>query len=111
MTEQLLNGSDVIPCVEQMGGERVAQRVNARRFVDPGQPNRLLKGLLQAVLVEVMPPGDSGAGIFGKRRGRENILSSPFQVCGWIFPVEREGKVNAGDPRHSVILVDQFHPG
>lgn len=78
MAEQLLNGPDVISCVEQVGCEGVAQRMNACGFVDPGQPDRLLKGLLQTVLVKVMPTGDSGAGIFGKRRGGEDILPSPF---------------------------------
>jgi hypothetical protein len=54
MAEQLLHGADVGAGLQQMGGERMAQRVHGGRLGDPGGTDRRLEVPLQALLVEVM---------------------------------------------------------
>ena len=46
VAEQLLHGADVMAGLEEMRGERVAQRVCAYRFHDTGEAARFLKALL-----------------------------------------------------------------
>ena len=54
MAEQLLHGADVGAGLQQVGGERMAQRVHGRRLGDAGGAHRRLEVALQALLVEVM---------------------------------------------------------
>gem|GEM_PF-4735222 len=54
VTEQLLNGTDVVVRLQQMGGETVPEGVAADPLDDPAAPRSLLHGTLQSALVQVM---------------------------------------------------------
>jgi hypothetical protein len=61
MAEQLLDCSDVVAVLQQVSGERVPQRMAARRLCDSSVTQRLLYGALDDGLMEMMTaplPGD-----------------------------------------------------
>ena len=64
MTEQFLNGADVVVVLEEMGSEGVPKRVGSNAFVYFGKTSRLFDRLLNSGFVQVMPPGDVGARFF-----------------------------------------------
>ena len=55
MTEQLLDGADVVTVLEQVGRERVPERVTARMLRDPGTEHGLPDGALEDGFVQVVP--------------------------------------------------------
>src|SRR5262245_36221587 len=63
MPEQLLDGADVVPSLEQMRREAVAQRVRADGLDDAGVPAGLADGTLNDGFVLMVAPGLPGAGI------------------------------------------------
>jgi len=63
MTEQLLNGADVVTTFEQMRRETVAQRMATRAFDEPRFAHGLLHGALNRGLAEVVPPHHAAARI------------------------------------------------
>jgi len=56
VAEQLLHSTNIVPCLQQMGGERVTQRVTTGVLGDTRRPHRLAKGALNDRLVQMMPP-------------------------------------------------------
>ena len=54
MAQQFLYRSDVVPILQQMGGERVPEGVASRALGDPGPPNGIPDGALDGRLVQMM---------------------------------------------------------
>jgi hypothetical protein len=61
VSEQFLNGANVLSFLKQMRGERVAQGVRAGVFVDAGFIKRLFERFLQPRRRQMMPAESSGA--------------------------------------------------
>ena len=60
MTQQFLDGPQVIAAFQQVGGERVAEGVAARRLCDARLLDRGAEGALQHALVQVVAEAAAG---------------------------------------------------
>lgn len=103
--QKLLNGSDVRPVLQKVGGEGVTQRVTGGTFFNARRVDRLFHGALHRGVGAVVASGCVAPGILGERRGRKHILPGPF---GWrprILLGEGLGEVYAADPVRTVFLI------
>lgn len=69
MTEELLDGSDIVAVLEQVGGERMAERVAGRPLRDAGPLDGVPHGPLEDGLVKVMAPTLAGNAFHVEPRG------------------------------------------
>ena len=95
MAEQLLYGANVVAALQQVGGERMAQRVRRGGLLDTGAFECSLEGALDALILDVMALRGTAARIdrqLGMRKHPE-----PCPRCGGagIFAIERVGHVDA----------------
>ena len=81
MAEELLNGSDVVPVLDQTGGEGVPERLAGRALGESGFAHCHLDRLLQKRFAEVVPATLAGFSISVDPRGREDLLPSTFPVA------------------------------
>src|SRR6266550_4839539 len=79
MAQQLLHRPDVGPRLEQMRGERMAQRVTGRPLRDPRTAHRLPHGTLNGRFVQMMAPLFPGAGITLRPQRRKHPLPRPLR--------------------------------
>jgi hypothetical protein len=89
MAEQLLHGEDVITRFQQVGGERMAQRVRRRRLSDRGVAQRLSHGALKRLIAEMMPANDATSRIDRAVFGGKHELPGPFATGVGIFVRKR----------------------
>jgi hypothetical protein len=69
MPEQILHRSDVVPRLQQVGGERVPQRVRRGLFGDAGLRHSAFERALKGLIEQVMAAKNAAA-----RIGREGGL-------------------------------------
>jgi len=74
VTQELLDRPNIIAIFDQVGGERVPERVAARRPRDSDVAHRLLHGSLHHGLVQVMTPLDMRPRVVTPMVGREDPL-------------------------------------
>jgi len=99
VAQQFLNGPDVIAVLEQMGGERVPERVAGSRFHQARPADGLLDGPLQDNLVEVVPSALAGISLYVDTRCGEDPMPSPFPARAWVLPRQSIGQFHpAGAP-------------
>jgi hypothetical protein len=55
MTEEFLDGPDVVPVLKEMCSERMAERVASGRLSDPSFAGGFLDGLLNDGFMQMMP--------------------------------------------------------
>ena len=77
VSEEILDGADVVAGFEQVGGERMAQRVAGGAFGQAGGSGGAGHGALQAGGAEVMPGEAAGARIASEAAGGEDELPAP----------------------------------
>src|SRR5262245_57670525 len=92
--QQLLHGSDVVPVLQQVGRERMAEGVRRRPLCKASFPDRRFHLPLDHRLVQVVPPFLAGRPIHIQTRGREDPLPRPLATRIRILPGERGGKLN-----------------
>ena len=80
MTEELLNGTDVVSGFKQMRGETVSEGVAACRFSDSGCSDGQFDRVLKIFFRNVMPAQLARARVEGRLCGGKEIL--PDQVAG-----------------------------
>ena len=81
MAEELLNGSDVVPVLDQTGGEGVPERLAGRALGESGFAHCHLDRLLPKRFVEVVPAALAGLLIDIDPREREDPAPSTFPVA------------------------------
>lgn len=94
MPQEFLDRPDVVAVLQQVGGERVPERMAARRFGNAGPAHSLLHRPLHDRLVEVMPAALTGSGIDVGPRGREDPLPSPLPPGHRVLAGECAGEFN-----------------
>jgi hypothetical protein len=77
VAQQLLDGADVVPLLEEVGGERVPEGVAAGGLGQPGLRDRLLHRLLHGRLVQMVAADGAGARIAAGR-------STPQALPPWV---------------------------
>jgi len=108
VTEQLLHGTNVVPILQEVRGERVPQRVAGGTFVNLRLPNGLLHHPLDGALVNVMPIRTTVAAITIVTFGCEHPLPSPFSLSVGVFPRKRRRKANASLTFGDCVVVIPF---
>ena len=81
MAEEFLNGSDVVPVFQQVGGKGMPERMAGRALGESGFADCHLDRLLQKRFAEVVPATLAGFSISVDPRGREDLLPSTFPVA------------------------------
>ncbi len=109
MTEEFLDGADVVAGFEQVGGEGVAEGVGTDGFDDPGGFGSGAHGLLHGTFVEVVAAQEAAAGIFGYPVGREDILPPPLRAGVGVFARQRVGEIDAAGAACQIFHVPLLH--
>ena len=63
MSEEFLNGADIVACFQQMSGEAMAEGMTTDGLVGLGSQDCLMDRLLKATLVSVMASNLAGSGV------------------------------------------------
>jgi hypothetical protein len=100
--EEFLNGADVVPVLEQMGGEGVTQGVGRGALRDPDPSHCPFDHALEDGLVQVVLMPLAGVPVHIKTRRWEDPLPHPFPPRVRILPPERGREF---DPPGSVLKV------
>ena len=86
MPEQLLHRADIVAVLEQVGGERMPERVRGGALDDPGPARGVLDRPLQDRLVQVVPAELAGQTVAVEACGREDPLPDPFSTGVRVLP-------------------------
>src|ERR1051325_2254425 len=89
MTQQLLHGAYVVPGLEQVRCEGVAEGVAANSLLDARRLGGLFPGRLQHVFGGVVAAHFARARVARELRGREDPLPYPFGRRILILPLQR----------------------
>jgi len=108
VTQEFLDGADVVAVLQQVGGERVAEGVAGNAPGDAGPAGGSLDGLLQAVGVEVGAAEHACARVGGESVGRKDVLPGPFSAGVRVFAFQGEGEFDAAVALAQVVLVYLF---
>src|SRR5712691_2283837 len=82
----------LVPVLEQVRGERVAEGVTAGRLVDLRVAHCCMDSFLDARFVEVMTSPDAAPRIGTQARSGKDVLPSPLFSREWILSRQRVGK-------------------
>src|SRR5690606_16985430 len=102
VTEQLLNSANVVTRLEQVGCERMPERVAARRLSDSRAPNSAMHRSLQCRLVHVVTSPFTCNRVAVGARGRKHPLPSPVAWGVRVFGTQRMRKLYIPRPAREV---------
>jgi hypothetical protein len=100
VAEQLLNGSNVIAVLEQVGRKRMTEGVAADSLRDPGEPDGCGHGALNDGLVQMVPRRRTKSPIAADTPGRKQELPDPVGSRVRILPIERRMNHDAADTNY-----------
>src|SRR5262245_10997213 len=103
--EKLLDGPDIPACLEQVRGERVAERVTGSALRDPGTADRVLDGALHHRLVKMVAPALAGLALDVDARGREDPLPRPLATGAGVFPGQCPRQLDPARPMLEIAFV------
>ena len=106
MPEQFLDGSDVVPIFQQVGGEAVAKGVGGRRLVDPRGAHGFPDGALEHRFVLVVAPHLSRL-VVSVRSGRgEDPLPSQFLAGLRVLESQRLRKLDPSEAAFDLLAME-----
>ena len=115
MSEQLLHRTDVVPVLQQVGGERMPEGVRGRAPDDPGPARGVLDRPLEDGLVQMMPAELAGEAVAVETRGREDPLPGSFSTGVRVLPQQRRRQFHPATAPRQIVLVlgasDREMPG
>ena len=109
MSEQFLDGADIVTCFEEVSRETVAEGVATGRLWYASSGNSLPDCVLQVLLVRVMAPSLQGARVDGEFGGRKNVLPAPVALGVGVFPLQAKGQIDFAAAAGLVGLVNLLH--
>jgi len=109
VSEEFLNGANVVAVLEEVGGEGVTEGVRGDGFLDAGFLGGSTDGFLEQAGVEVVAHGLFGFGVYGERRGGEEVLPDEFAGGVGVFAGEGVGKPDFAESVCEVGLVDALN--
>ena len=105
MTKQFLDRPDVVPILEEVRREGVAECMAGGRLADLRPPCRFPHGLLQYRLVQVMPPSLPGFPVDVEPGRREDPLPGRFAARVRVLPAKRCWKFHPSCAPRQIPLV------
>ncbi len=109
VTEQFLNGPDVVTSFKEVRGERMPKCVAPGMLDHTGPADGLLDGLLQNRLGNMMPAFFAGLGVPPSMFLGKDPLPAPVLWHVGILAVQGVGQENTAPPLGQIFLVDRFH--
>ena len=109
VTEQFLDGANVVSALEKMGGKRMTQGMRGDVLVDLCLAGGFTNGSLDDRFMDVMAARDARAFVLGKFRCRKEVLPDPFPVCVRVLLFESHGQMNCPKAIQQVSLVDEVY--
>src|SRR5262245_31686495 len=103
--EQLLDSADVLAGLQEVGGERMPERVARGPLRDPGAAHGVLDGTLQHRLVKMMAPPLVGRALHVDARRREHRLPPPLAPGLGILPAESPRQLDPARAPPEIALV------
>jgi hypothetical protein len=108
MTQELLDRTDIVARFEQVGRERVPQRVARRRPCNATGSRGVLDGALDDRFVQVMPAAFTGRRIPVEPGRRKDPLPGPFTRCTRIFRAQRAREGHGAPTGGQIRIVLRF---
>ncbi len=105
VSQQFLDGADVVAILQQVGGEGVPQGMAGCAFADVGSQHGLGHRLLHHRLVQVVALELPIHGIAGRLEAGEDILPRPVLERRTILPGESQGCRGHADPGLHIAFV------
>lgn len=102
MSEELLNGSNVVPIFQQVCRERMTKRVRGHPFREPDPKCGLANGLLHYRLVEVVSVPNAGLRVGVVGSGRKYPLPRPIAIGQRVLPGKCGGEWCTPEPARKV---------
>src|SRR6266404_4127219 len=109
MTEQFLDCPDVVPVLQQVGGERVAEGVAPCGLRDARRAYSVADGALEDGFVEMMAPVLPGLVITVQPGGGEHPLPRPLPSRVRVLPAEAAWQLDPAGAAGDVALVKTSH--
>ena len=105
VAEKLLNGPDIVPFFEEMGSERMPERVAGDSLGESGKGGGLLHGPLENRFVEVVTIQAPGTGILELPCCRKYPLPVPLLLGSRTFPIQPIRKSNVTSAPRQILFV------
>ena len=100
--QQRLHGPDVVAGLEQMGGERMPQRVRRGRALDSRTQHRALESALEGLVEEVVPAPHSRARVHRQVGLREDPEPRPLSRCLRVLSFQRVRQLHPAAARRRI---------
>ena len=88
MTEEFLDGADVVAVLEEVGGEGVAEGMTTDALGDGGRSNGLFEGFLESAFVKVIALPFKRDFILNAFTGWKDPLPLPHSIGIGIFTIQ-----------------------
>jgi hypothetical protein len=105
MAEEFLHRPDVVAVLQQMGRERMPERVNPGGLLDFRGAQRLGERRLYLPFFEVVAASRIASRVEADPPRRKHVLPGPFARSGTVFPLERVRQVDRAESRLEVAIV------
>jgi hypothetical protein len=109
VTEEFLNGADIVSILQQMGGEGVTECMWGHMLIDLCTAGGFTDGFLHYRFMNMMAACNASALIFGKVGCGKDILPDPFPVCIQVLVLERIRKVDCSKAIEQILLMDDLY--
>jgi len=87
VTQKLLDGADIIPVLQQVGGETMPESMTACRLRCAAGPDGVFDGVLQISFRDLVPAFFAAAWVYRDLFRRENVLPGPLARGFRVFPM------------------------
>jgi hypothetical protein len=111
MSEELLDGTNIIARFTQVCGKRMPKRVAARRLADPHSPYGLFHCPLECELTGMMPTLNSGPRVHRMLRSGEDVLPRLLAIGMRVLSLQRIGHVCTAEPFLQIELMNPLRVG
>lgn len=111
VSEQLLNGADVVATGQQLRGEGVAEGVKSSELADRGLLDGTAESPLDDRFVQVVAVTNTRLTVLVVRRGGEHVLPTPFAVGVGILLGQGIGEGRAAEAVVEITDMSRAHLG
>ena len=103
VTEELLDGPDVVVILEQVGGKGVSEGVARGKLGNARGPDGVLHGALENGFVEMVAAALAGEAVHVESRGGEDPLPRLFAPRVRVLPQEGSGQLDPAGSATEVV--------
>jgi len=107
VTEEFLDGADVVAVLEEVGGKGVAEGVGGDGFLEACGFSGGANGFLEDAFVYVVAHGFAGGGVHREGDGGEEVLPGKFFGSVGVFPDQGVGQVDFAAAFSEILLMDE----